>query len=201
MARHKDVERDQVMSETRRLLLKAAIEEFAREGYDGANINRMSKSAGFAKGTIYNYFDSKRALMLTLIAEIADGHLDFIEEEVLQQDSPARRLEVFFEAGFAWVETNLTQGLVMVNNLYGPHTEFKSAMYDAYQPMFGLVSEDIVNAGIQQDVFRKVDPQVTAGLVMNIYLGIASQVNEEGRTWIATEQIVDFTLHALLHQG
>ena len=50
MPRHKDAERDAVMSETRRLLLDAATAEFAQEGYNGANINRISRAAGFAKG-------------------------------------------------------------------------------------------------------------------------------------------------------
>jgi len=75
MPRHKDAEREQVMSQTRQLLLEAAAEEFAREGYAGANINRISRAAGFAKGTIYNYFSSKRALMLALIDAIAETHL------------------------------------------------------------------------------------------------------------------------------
>lgn len=43
MARHKDTERDKVLGETRQSLLEAAAEEFARQGYNGANINRISK--------------------------------------------------------------------------------------------------------------------------------------------------------------
>ena len=38
------------------MLVDTATAEFAREGYNGANINRISLAAGFAKGTIYNYF-------------------------------------------------------------------------------------------------------------------------------------------------
>jgi AcrR family transcriptional regulator len=45
--------------------------EFACEGYAGANINRISQAAGFAKGAVYNCFACKRALMLALIDEVA----------------------------------------------------------------------------------------------------------------------------------
>jgi hypothetical protein len=38
------------LAETRQRLLEAAASEFAREGYTGANINRISQAAGFAKG-------------------------------------------------------------------------------------------------------------------------------------------------------
>ena len=54
MARHKTSERDQVLSDTRRMLLSAAATNVSRAGYAGANINHISEAAGFAKGTIYN---------------------------------------------------------------------------------------------------------------------------------------------------
>ena len=87
--------------------------EFAAAGYNGANINRISRAAGFAKGTIYNYFPSKRALMLALIDQIAGSHQRFVAEEVRQDKDPVRRLRCFFQAGLAWIIHNLAQGRVM----------------------------------------------------------------------------------------
>jgi AcrR family transcriptional regulator len=63
MPRFKEEDRNQLKGETRRALLEAAALEFAREGYNGANINRISTAAGYAKGTIYNYFESTRSCM------------------------------------------------------------------------------------------------------------------------------------------
>ena len=51
-------------------------------------------------------------------------------------------------------------------------------MYKAYFPMFQLVGQDILAAGIEQGIFRQVDPVSTAGLIMTIYLGTGSQVND-----------------------
>jgi AcrR family transcriptional regulator len=197
MPRYSEEEREQVRSETRQRLLEAAALEFARHGYSKANIDDISKKAGFAKGTIYNYFPSKRQLMLELIEEMAQVHLEFIAERVYPEQAADRRLEKFFEAGFSYVEAYLTQGMVMINNLYGPDTDFKQALYAVYQPMFGLVSQDIIALGIGQGIFRKVEPIPTAGLVMNIYLGIASQVNEDGKLWIQSGLVADFVTHAL----
>ena len=197
MPRHKDAEREQVMSQTRQLLLEAAAEEFAREGYAGANINRISRAAGFAKGTIYNYFSSKRALMLALIDQISEAHLGFIVEQVQREKDPSRRLELFFEAGFAFVSNYTAESRVMINNIYGPDAEFKQHMYQAYRPMFEFVGRDIIGAGISQGVFRQVDPEATAMLLMTIYLGTGSQVDENGRTWLDPRQVAAFALNAL----
>jgi AcrR family transcriptional regulator len=199
MPRYKDAEREQALSETRRLLVEAATREFSREGYDSANINRISKAAGFAKGTIYNYFDSKRALMFALIDEIAAAHIGYVVERVLQAEEPAGRLKRFFEAGFAWVTNNLAQGRVLITTLYGADAGFKLHMYEAYQPMFRLVAEDIIVPGIRQGVFREVNPEVTSRLLMTLYLGAASQPDEEGRLWFEPGQIAAFALHGLLN--
>ncbi|NIM95230.1 MAG: TetR family transcriptional regulator [Anaerolineales bacterium] len=197
MPRHKDVEREQVMSDTRQRLLDSAIEHFARDGYAGANINDISKSAGYAKGTIYNYFASKRALMLALIEETALLHFEFIAERVYQEEDARNRMECFFKAGFDFVSTYLAKAQVMVNNLYGHDAEFKQVMFQAYLPMFELVGKDILALGLSQQVFRQVDPVSTTNLLMLAYLGIGSQVNDEGKTWVDAKEVADFVLNSL----
>ena len=197
MPRHKDTERNQVVSETRRLLLDAATAEFAREGYDGANINRISRTAGFAKGTIYNYFSSKRALMLALIDEIAASHHRFLAEQVREEIDPVRRMQRFFEAGLEWIVEYLSQGRVMLGVLNGPDAEFKARMGQGYQPIHQLLIEEILAPGMERGLFRSVDPGATAGLLMTLYLGIGTTVDEEGRARLAPEWIAQFILDGL----
>ncbi|MGD8752803.1 MAG: TetR/AcrR family transcriptional regulator [Anaerolineales bacterium] len=197
MPRYKKDQREQVLKQTRQLLLEAAAVEIAQKGYVGANINRISKSAGFAKGTIYNHFSSKRTLMYALIDEVAGAHFDFIVQQVLQEEDPAQRLGRFFEAGFAWVANNLPQGLVMVITLYGPDPDFKQRLGEAYLPMFQFVSQSIIAPGIEQGAFQQVDPNTTANLLMTLYLGTGSQLNESGKHWMDPRQVAAFALNAL----
>ena len=197
MPRLKESEKNKVMHQTRTLLLSAATDEFAQEGYNGANINRISLGAGFAKGTIYNYFPSKRSLMLALVDEIAAGHFDFMHRNVLLEDNPIRRVELFFVAGFQWVTENLSQARVLFTTLNGPDIQFKTSMFTAYQPMFQLVAQDILAAGLAQGLFHSLEPVSTANLIMNIYLGTGSQVNEQGKQWFSPEQVSDFVLRSL----
>ncbi len=53
--------------ENRERLLNAAAAEFAAKGLDGARVDEISLAAGLAKGTIYNYFDSKQAVFAAVI--------------------------------------------------------------------------------------------------------------------------------------
>jgi AcrR family transcriptional regulator len=54
---------------TRARLLAAAAEEFGRVGLARANVDAISLAAGYAKGTIYNYFPSKEELFLAVVEE------------------------------------------------------------------------------------------------------------------------------------
>jgi AcrR family transcriptional regulator len=195
--RYKRSEREDLMSETRQQLLEAAAQAFAGEGYNGANVNSVSQAAGFAKGTIYNYFHSKRALMLALISETAAAHFDYVAEQVQQASDPVRRLEAFFEAGFAWVVENSARARTMFITLNGPDVEFRTHMFEAYQPMFQLVAAEIIAPGIEEGPFRPVDPVSTAGLLMTIYLGTASQWDEQGQPWVRPAMVADFVLNGL----
>ena len=197
MARIKTVDRDQVTSQTRQTLLDAAAEEFAQQGYDQANINTISTKAGFAKGTIYNYFPSKQALLLALIDGIAQEHLEYIRSAILPVEDPASRLECFFQAGFEYVAHHTHQAKVMFNTIYTSNQEQKEYCFRAYQPMFRLVAEQILLPGMQQGIFRQAELEPTVLLLMTIYLGTASQVDKQGHPWLDSDQLAQFALNGL----
>ena len=53
----------------REALIESAAGHFARHGLDRANINTIALEAGCAKGTVYNYFQSKEDLFGEVLAE------------------------------------------------------------------------------------------------------------------------------------
>jgi len=197
MVRHKEGNRDEIMSDTRSRLLAAASQEIARLGFEKANVNEISTSAGFAKGTIYNYFPTKRALLLALIDEIGGDHYAYIADRLLAEPDPVQRLYLFFSAGFEWVERNLPRGRIMLATLNGPDMEFKQRMHAAYSPMFELVGVEIIGLGITGGVFRGLEPASTAGMVMTIYLGFGSTVDDRGIPSVSPDRIADLVLRGI----
>ena len=198
--RLKQADREQILESNRKALLEAAAIEIAQAGYAGANINQISLAAGFAKGTIYNYFPSKQALMLALLDDFAQSHFDRLADAVRAVDDPKERLRNFFDDGFDYIAKNIAPARVVVNTIYGPEEVFKIHLYRAYQPMFELVAAEILVPGIEQGCFRSMDPVATANLLMTIYLGTASQVTDQGTFFLDVAQVIDFGLHALERQ-
>jgi AcrR family transcriptional regulator len=52
---------------TRELLLDAAIEVFAQQGYHGASLEDVAAAAGFTKGAVYSNFATKADLFMALL--------------------------------------------------------------------------------------------------------------------------------------
>jgi AcrR family transcriptional regulator len=66
----------------RQEILAAAARVFAAKGYHSATTREIAAVAGLAEGTIFNYFPTKRDLLVTLFEQGAEGMLD----AVLQPD-------------------------------------------------------------------------------------------------------------------
>lgn len=59
----------------RERIVRAAMEHFAADGYEGARVEDIASDAGVSKGTVFAYFDSKPGLFLAAY-EAATRHFD-----------------------------------------------------------------------------------------------------------------------------
>jgi AcrR family transcriptional regulator len=57
----------EIREEKRTRIMDTALEHFANEGYYATTINHIAKHAGISKGLMYNYFESKEALLKAII--------------------------------------------------------------------------------------------------------------------------------------
>ena len=84
--------------EKKRAILDATIEEFEAKGFASARIEDIAKKAGVAKGTVYNYFESKEALLMGLADELGDliqGNLERTLNDSVPMSTRERIEEVF----------------------------------------------------------------------------------------------------------
>jgi len=89
----------------RRDLLLAAIEVFARRGYQRTEVQEIADAAGVAKGTVYRYFPSKRALFLAAadfsmleLTEAVDRAVSRVNDPVMRLQQAAEAVAAYFQA-------------------------------------------------------------------------------------------------------
>lgn len=59
-------------SEKKERIINVALKEFARNGYEKASTNEIIKEAQISKGSLFNYFNSKKELYLFLIDYVGE---------------------------------------------------------------------------------------------------------------------------------
>src|SRR5262249_27956883 len=59
----------EVKAATRRRILEAAGERFSEVGFEAATTREIAAAAGMAAGTLFNYFPSKEAIVMAMVAE------------------------------------------------------------------------------------------------------------------------------------
>jgi AcrR family transcriptional regulator len=76
--------RAQQRERTREALVDAAVQVVGEHGYAGASVTAITRRAGVAQGTFYNYFDSREDLFDRLLPTLARTMLERIRQAELQ---------------------------------------------------------------------------------------------------------------------
>jgi len=70
---------EEIREEKRALIMDTALEHFANEGYYATTINHIARHAGISKGLMYNYFESKEALLKAIIHKSITEVLNYFD--------------------------------------------------------------------------------------------------------------------------
>jgi AcrR family transcriptional regulator len=80
---------EDIRVEKKNLIMETALEHFANAGYYSTTINQIAKHAGISKGLMYNYFESKEALLKSIIHKSAEevfGYFDIDHDGYLSEE-------------------------------------------------------------------------------------------------------------------
>ena len=124
----------------REQIMNAALELFASEGYNHCSISQLATHAGISKGLMYNYFDSKEALLSAIIEDGMREIMDFFDPDhdgVLTTDE----LAGFVRKIFSSIRGNQQFWILYMNIVLQPRVKeflegepFSSVM-DKFGPM------------------------------------------------------------------
>ncbi|MDK8323863.1 TetR/AcrR family transcriptional regulator [Campylobacter ureolyticus] len=79
--------------EKQKQIINAAIKEFVRNGFEKASTNEIIKRANISKGSLFNYFNSKKDLYLYLIEYSSKAIVNLNEEIDLSETDLFKRIE------------------------------------------------------------------------------------------------------------
>jgi TetR/AcrR family transcriptional regulator, upper aerobic nicotinate degradation pathway regulator len=160
---------DHSESRTRKAILTAAISVFAKHGYDGGSIDKITRLAKTHDRMIYYYFGSKEKLF---IAVLESAYRQMAEAErtlMLDRTAPVAALRVFIDFVWRYYQTH-PEFIALLNaeNMQRGKHIAKSAKAAEYSFVGISLLESVLSSGVMQGIFR---PNVAA---RDVYLLMAS---------------------------
>ena len=177
--------------ETRAHILQAALDCFAREGYDATGIAEICKCAGVSKGAFYHHFPSKHDLFMQLM-EIWLARLD-LGLQAAQASGPDVPQALVNMAGMmrnvlAEADNRVSIFLEFWTEALHDPTVWQEtiAPYRRYRAFFA----QLVDAGIAEGTLRPVDPELAAQVIVSLALGLLLQglLDPQGADWARVSQ-------------
>lgn len=142
-------------AERRSLILAVARHEFAEKGYHTTSMDDIAEAGGVTKPVLYQHFDSKRALYLALIDDLAANMLQAIGDATANAPDGRTQTERGIIAYFEWMSANQDAFVVLFGSGSRNDEEFATAVRNVER----LVTEAIaplIDAGLDREHQRRL---------------------------------------------
>jgi AcrR family transcriptional regulator len=157
----------QMREATRQRILREAAREFARLGFEQANINVIAEQAGIGKGTIYLYFQNKRELFREMLRSIAQVHLSTVRTALAPHGTLQERLERLFRAFARLAVEDSDSFNVSMSALYGVNRAFQEEATRLLRDYLTVIALVLVDSQARGEI-QLVDSEATALQVLSL---------------------------------
>ncbi|MBN2297398.1 MAG: TetR/AcrR family transcriptional regulator [Deltaproteobacteria bacterium] len=137
-----------------RMILNAAKQVFAMEGFYNSKVSEIAREAHVADGTIYLYFKNKDDILISLFEEELNGIITTVKEKLQDIEDPRERLIKFCDNHLTIVESDRALAEVIQVELRQSNKfmrEYKNKHFLAYLNIIA----DIISQGQEQGVFKE----------------------------------------------
>jgi TetR/AcrR family fatty acid metabolism transcriptional regulator len=182
MAKSLGIRKNPVKDERKQAFKDAALKVFSSKGYHNATMAEIAMEAGFGKGTLYWYWDSKEELYFSLVEESHNQFVGLIERAGDIEGNALEKLN--------W----LGKEIVDLHYRHRDYTKLSWKMraeeLEAFSPEYvermrrnsgqnKRELEKIISQGIEDGLLPPVDPYYLACMVLGLMEGMEIQWLED----------------------
>lgn len=159
----------------RERVIRAAIDEFRKNGYENAKVGVIAQNANIANGSVYQYFDDKRELFLYCVNWTVENYIREIDRRI-----PLAAMDLFeyFQnglterVGFAKQEPELA---LFAHDLMNGRIDFPPGETNAVRDLYGANIPRLISNGHKWGALRE---DAGDDLLKIFYTGVARETEE-----------------------
>ncbi len=175
-----------VAAERKDQIVRATVDCITKYGYHNFSMQDVARTAGVSKGIIHYYFLNKDELMMSVLDKVAGDIEQVLTSEMESTSDIKRRFEVFLEVCFDVVRN--TKEYYQVNMDFWTQINQKEDVRKVIARHYSKFRDSaiqVIREGVEQGVFRAVDPIQYASYVVAVIDGLSLQ-------WLFDEGSFDY---------
>jgi AcrR family transcriptional regulator len=155
--------RPDVSEERKTQILTAATKVFTQRGFSDARMDDIVEESGLSKGALYWYFDSKDAIIISILDQVFDWETSHIRDLLDREDNAKGKLTLFVETSINDLERMKPLMPIFFDfwSLSVRRRNINQAIKRYYQQFLDLV-EPIIQEGIDKGEFRPIEAREAA---------------------------------------
>ena len=165
--------REKKKIETKNKIFEVSGRLFKEKGFENTTVDEITKEAGIAKGTFFNYFSTKEALLLYFGEKKEELVYDLIENETMKNIPTKEKIKniLICLADSCEKDKELTKLLILEHTKYMQHSclgpdECKNSLYRLNKLVCASLEVGVGN----KDVKNSIDVKMVADIITGIHL-------------------------------
>jgi TetR/AcrR family fatty acid metabolism transcriptional regulator len=154
-------------SDRRKRVLTSAIKVFGEKGFKNATISEIAKEAGVGDATIYEYFDNKEALLLSIPLESTKDMIAEINYHMIGIKGTFNKLRKFVWWWLNYLQENPGYGVIVLLELKVSKNYMQTEGYEKAREFYQIIL-DILKEGQDAGVIKK---EVNIYLARSVIIG------------------------------
>jgi AcrR family transcriptional regulator len=187
------------------LILDAALKVFSQQGFHDTRLEDIAAAAGFSKASLYNYYEDKEAIFLSLTIREYQRLIDTLKQIVAAQDSFEGKLRKILESTFEIFGEHFaiiltishfrTANILTLERLNNQHSERTEIFKNLYEEISNTFISIIQSAKQSGEIACRIEDTVLAQYIGALIRGVCMEwkiAGEIGDTRKVIDQLILF---------
>ena len=172
-------------------ILDGALSVFKEKGLEGATMDQIASAAGFGKATLYYYFKSKEEVLSAILVDGWQNIWESLEPVIAEEGSPRKT----FVNVLIKIAENAQNRPGLFEFLFNVPQAIKldDQPWKDYQHKLYAIIQGLLEDGVKQGEFPKVDPQLMFKALGGLFMGLVFMGDRK-------EPVTDKDVESLLNE-
>jgi AcrR family transcriptional regulator len=189
-------------------IARAALKLFSQKGYAATSVGQIAKTASIGKGTVYEYFQTKKDIFIAAIMEWMSLFIVHLSERIKEIKDPTTRLRAVAEINLEMVDsadpTDIRLSLEFLRHSMledGVLYKHRHLIKDMHAGIRKIVVDTLLD-GISKGVFRSEIARDAEKIAINLlaYIDGISLHNFLSKDYFDLKEQIDLYMQNLIHE-